>query len=100
MQRGSTPLMRPPVEPITDRKRIVFAHNIAKTGLLRFLSHRELIRVFQRAIARIQAPIAYSQGFHPHPQMAFGPALPVGTEGSHENMSISFFLSNSILKIL
>ncbi len=65
-----------------------------KTDLLRFLSHRELMRVFQRAIARVKAPIAYSQGFHPLPQMAFGPALPVGTEGLNEY--VDFFFSEPI----
>lgn len=62
----------------------------AKTDLLRFLSHRELVRMFQRAIARINAPIAYSQGFHPLPQMAFGPALPVGAEGLNEYVDVFF----------
>ena len=66
----------------------------AKADLLRFLSHRELVRVFQRAIARIKAPIAYSQGFHPLPQMAFGPALPVGAEGLNEY--VDFFFSEQI----
>jgi radical SAM-linked protein len=47
--------------------------------------------VFQRAISRIKAPIAYSQGFHPHPQIAFGPALPVGVEGQREFVDVYFF---------
>jgi radical SAM-linked protein len=65
-----------------------------KTGLLRFLSHLDLGRVFQRAIARIKAPIAYSQGFHPHPQIAFGPALPVGVEGQKE--FVDFYFSDQV----
>jgi len=62
-----------------------------KTGRLRFLSHLNLGRVFQRAVSRIKAPIAYSQGFHPHPQIAFGPALPVGIEGRKEYVDFYFF---------
>lgn len=65
-----------------------------KTGILRFLSHLDLGRVFQRAISRTKAPIAYSQGFHPHPQIAFGPALPVGTEGQREY--VDFYFSEQI----
>jgi radical SAM family uncharacterized protein/radical SAM-linked protein len=61
-----------------------------KTGLLRFLSHLDLARVFQRAVARTSAPIAYSHGFHPHPQIAFGPALPVGVESQCEYVDFSF----------
>ncbi len=55
-----------------------------KTGLLRFLSHLEVVRMFQRALGRVNMPIAFSQGYHPLPQIAFGPALPVGTEGLRE----------------
>jgi radical SAM family uncharacterized protein/radical SAM-linked protein len=62
----------------------------SKTGLLRFLSHLDLTRVFQRAISRINVPIAYSQGYHPLPQIAFGPALPVGTEGLREYVDLYF----------
>ncbi len=65
-----------------------------KIGLLRFLSHLDLVRVFQRAVSRIKAPIAYSQGFHPHPQIAFGPALPVGIEGQNEY--IDFYFSECV----
>jgi radical SAM-linked protein len=62
----------------------------AKTGLLRFLSHLELNRVFQRALARIHAPVAYSQGYNPHPLISFGPALPVGMEGLRELVDVFF----------
>ncbi len=61
-----------------------------KTGVLRFLSHLDLGRVLQRALARIEAPLAYSQGFHPHPRIAYGPALPVGTEGYQEYVDVLF----------
>jgi radical SAM-linked protein len=62
----------------------------SKTGMLRFLSHLDLTRVFQRAVSRIHVPIAYSQGYHPLPQIAFGPALPVGTEGLREYVDLYF----------
>lgn len=55
-----------------------------KTGVLRFLSHLEVVRLFQRAVSRGNIPIAFSQGYHPLPQISFGPALPVGTEGLRE----------------
>lgn len=81
-----TPRQRPKVYRLRAR--------YTKVEALRFLSHRELIRVFQRALTRIKAPIAFSQGFHPHPQLGFGPALPVGTEGSHE--AVDFFFSEQL----
>ncbi len=79
---SSTPVVR----PRAYRVRAIYY----KTGLLRFLSHLDLGRVFQRAISRIHAPIAYSQGFHPHPRIAFGPALPVGNEGYKEYVDFFF----------
>jgi radical SAM-linked protein len=68
------------------RLRVVYS----KTGLLRFLSHLDLNRAFQRAVARIHAPVAFSQGYNPHPLLAFGPALPVGVEGRNELLDIFF----------
>jgi radical SAM family uncharacterized protein/radical SAM-linked protein len=53
-------------------------------GPLRFLSHLETVRVFTRALRRAQIPVQYSQGFHPHPQLAFATALPVGIESTGE----------------
>lgn len=43
---------------------------------VKFISHLDLMKVFERAIRRARLPIAYSQGFNPHPGMVFG--LPLG----------------------
>jgi len=45
---------------------------------LRFLSHLDQQRVFQRALRRAEMPVAYSQGFNPHPILTFALAMPVG----------------------
>ena len=50
-------------------------------GIARFLSQLELQQVFIRVVRRSRIPIRYSEGFHPLPALAFGPALPVGMEG-------------------
>ena len=50
----------------------------SKNEEARFTSHLDTIRMFERAIRRSEIPIAYSEGFHPHPKMAFGPPLPLG----------------------
>jgi radical SAM family uncharacterized protein/radical SAM-linked protein len=60
----------------------------SRTGILRFLSHREMITVIVRAMRRARIPIAYSKGFHPHPKVSFGPALPVGIEGLNEYFDV------------
>jgi radical SAM family uncharacterized protein/radical SAM-linked protein len=60
----------------------------AKTGLSRFLSHLETIRLIDRAGRRAKLPVAFSGGFHPHPKISFGPALPVGVEGLNEYFDV------------
>ncbi len=55
-----------------------------KEGRLRFLSHLDLSRLVVRALRRSGIPLAYSQGYHPKPRVAFGPALPVGIASSAE----------------
>lgn len=51
---------------------------------VKFISHLDLMKVFERAIRRSGLPLAYSQGFNPHPQMVFGMPLSVGMTGSGE----------------
>ncbi|MBN1844663.1 MAG: DUF2344 domain-containing protein, partial [Sedimentisphaerales bacterium] len=38
-------------------------------GDLRFLSHRDTLRCWQRALTRATVPLRYSQGFNPHPRL-------------------------------
>ncbi len=51
---------------------------------LRYLSHLELIRGIERGIRRAQLQMVYSEGFHPHPKLSFGPALSVGIASTDE----------------
>src|SRR5690606_33558809 len=62
----------------------------AKFGPARFASHLDLGRALGRALRRAGLPVAYSQGFHPLPKMAFGPPLPVGVESEAEFVDITF----------
>jgi radical SAM-linked protein len=62
------------------RMRVQFS----KTGVMRYLSHRELMTAFIRAMRRAEVPLQYSQGFHPSPQVSFGPPLNVGVSGLKE----------------
>jgi radical SAM family uncharacterized protein/radical SAM-linked protein len=49
-----------------------------KLGPAAFLSHLDLIRALPRSFRRLDLPLFYSQGFHPKPDMTFGPALSLG----------------------
>lgn len=60
-----------------------------KIGRLRFLSHLETGRAWERAARRARLPYAVSQGFTPRMRLAFGPALPVGTAGEREYLDIT-----------
>jgi radical SAM-linked protein len=44
--------------------------------------------LFQRSSAKAGVPVAYSQGFNPHPRLAFGPALSVGIESDAEYLDM------------
>jgi radical SAM-linked protein len=55
---------------------------------VKYISHLDLMRTMQRAVRRAGIPIAYSQGFNPHPVMAFASALPVGVTSQGEYMDI------------
>jgi radical SAM family uncharacterized protein/radical SAM-linked protein len=57
---------------------------------LRFISHLELMRVWERTLRRSGLPLALTQGFHPHPKMAFGPPLSVGMTSIAEYFDLEF----------
>ncbi len=50
----------------------------SKAGKIRFTSHRDVARMWERALRRSRLPVAFSQGFVPHPLVSFGLALPDG----------------------
>ncbi|MBD3314722.1 MAG: DUF2344 domain-containing protein, partial [Chitinivibrionales bacterium] len=56
----------------------------AKGEDARFLSHRDTMNLFIRALVAAGVPLAYSQGYHPHPKIAFGPPLVTGVMGTCE----------------
>lgn len=55
-----------------------------KQGRVRFISARDLSSVWERALRRAEIPIAYSQGYTPHPKVSFPDALPVGFASTGE----------------
>lgn len=62
----------------------------AKGEEMKFISHRDLMRVFQRAIRRAGLPIAYSQGFNPHMKISWGNALKLGKTSDSEFAVLQF----------
>jgi radical SAM-linked protein len=59
-----------------------------KLGKVRWTSHRDVARMWERACRRIQLPLAYTEGFSPRPKMHFGLALPTGAESVAEYLDL------------
>jgi radical SAM-linked protein len=59
-----------------------------KMGFSKYLSHLDMMRVFERGFRRAAIKMVYSQGFNPRPKMSFGPALPLGYTSSAEFVDV------------
>jgi radical SAM-linked protein len=59
-----------------------------KQGALRFCSHKDIVRNFQRCFLACEVPIAFSEGYHPHMKMSFGPPAKTGWASDGEYMDI------------
>ena len=69
-----------------QRVRIRFS----KLGKIRFTSHRDVARIWERALRRAALPVAYTEGFSPHPKLSFGLALSTGHESLGEYLDVDF----------
>ncbi len=74
------------VQQVNPAARIAYS----KGEELRFIGHLDLVRTFDRAFRIAGIPVAYSQGYHPHPKIAFGPPLPLGIAGLREYIDVKF----------
>ncbi len=61
---------------------------------IKFLSHLDLMRLWERALRRVGLPVAYSEGFSPHPRISLAAPLSVGITSQAELMDV--FLSRWI----
>jgi radical SAM-linked protein len=59
-----------------------------KLGKVRWTSHRDVARMWERAIRRASLPVAYTGGFTPRPKVSFGLALPTGHESVAEYLDV------------
>jgi radical SAM-linked protein len=75
----------PPPPPAVMRIRLRYA----KRGRLRFSSHRDFARAFERSLRRAEVPMAYSAGFSPHPKISYLGAVPTGVGSEAEYLEIS-----------
>jgi radical SAM-linked protein len=73
------------IAPTVQRLRLRYA----KRDRLRFTSHRDFARAFERALRRCAVPMAYSAGFTPHPKISYAGAAPTGTASEAEYLEIA-----------
>lgn len=66
-----------------------YVAKFCKSRDVKFISHLDLMRCFQRCFRRVEIPISYSQGFNPHAQFSFATPLPVGTWSVSEYMDMA-----------
>ncbi|MCY7401908.1 MAG: TIGR03936 family radical SAM-associated protein [Nocardioides sp.] len=71
--------------PPVQRLRVRYA----KRGRLRFTSHRDFSRAFERAVFRARIPMAYSSGFNPHPRISYAGASPTGAASEAEYLELA-----------
>ena len=71
---------------MNDRVRLRI--RFSKLGKIRWTSHRDLARMWERAFRRVDLPLAYSEGFTPRPRVSFGLALPTGHESVAEFLDV------------
>jgi len=64
----------------------IFSYRVrfTKTDKMRFLSHHDLMRLFERALRRTGLPLRMTEGYNPHPVVAFPTALGLGIESLDE----------------
>lgn len=59
-----------------------------KLGYLKFISHLDLVDLFQRTLFQNKVDVKFSEGFNPHPRMSIAYPLPLGIESNSEYMEI------------
>ena len=66
-----------------------FRIKFAKYGTMKFISHLDVMRYFQKAIRRAGLPVMYSEGFNPHQIMSFASPLGVGQTSEAEYFDLA-----------
>lgn len=90
IETASAPEVQESVEggTVVARERYYCRFVYTKGYDVRFLAHRDMAACINRAFGAAGVPLAYSEGYHPRPKIAFGPPLPLGVVGEAELLDI------------
>ena len=75
----------PPAAPVAQRLAIRYA----KRRRMRFASHRDIARAFERGVRKADLPVAYSSGFSPHPKISYSGGAPTGAASEAEYLELA-----------
>ncbi|MGH9113641.1 MAG: TIGR03936 family radical SAM-associated protein [Acidimicrobiales bacterium] len=75
--------------PAKQARRSTIRVRFSKFGKIRFTSHRDVARIWERALRRAELPIAYTEGFSPRPKLSFGLALSTAYESHGEYLDVA-----------
>ncbi len=83
------PRLLPRAEPLRQPDRAArYRFTFHKRGDARWLSHRNVMDLLERALRAAAVPARYTQGFNPHIKLSMGPALPLGYEAAAEHFDV------------
>lgn len=74
------------VEPAVEKQRLRFTYEKGET--VKFISHQDEFRLWERTLRRADLPLLYKQGFNPQPHMQFAAALGLGMTGVAEMVDV------------
>jgi radical SAM-linked protein len=81
-----------PTPELPDESKIRMARlKYRRDDAIRFLSHLDVIHLFERTLRRARVAMVYSSGFNPHPRMAFGPPLTTGYRSEAEYLDLHYY---------
>jgi radical SAM-linked protein len=68
----------------------------SKTGLMRFLAHLDIVRVFERSAKLAKVPLVYSQGLRRNPKISYGMPLPTGISSTAEYLDMEVEMGREV----
>lgn len=74
---------------------MIIRAKFTKINEIKYISHLDLMRLFQRAFRRANIPVKYSEGFNPHQKLSFATALTLGvtSEGEYFDVELDRHIS-------
>ncbi len=83
------PRVLPETPPLTQPERVArYRFAFQKLGDARWLSHRNVMDLLERALRAAAVPVRYTEGYNPHVRLSMGPALPLGAEAVAEYFDV------------